>query len=223
MRNSLMIAGLLVLLTLGSGCVQFGTYMKDRGNDLADCFTVRVGISYGLGVRAQVTNYLSASVGGAVDKKKIGYFMRDSVDYDGHWIGIPVLQLVITPFVAAFTAAGGPEGRSDASTMQIIGITAYYLLSTDIRVCKTGDIPQNQSVLLVNPDFLWNDCLHYHRFTEKCFIELGATLGAVGFDIGFNPVEFADFLLGWFAIDMTGDDSMGRFEVEPEGAKKPAP
>jgi hypothetical protein len=29
----------------------------------------------------------------------------------------------------------------------------------------------------------------------------------VGFDLGFNPAEFADFLLGWFGADISGDDS----------------
>ncbi len=42
---------------------------------------------------------------------------------------------------------------------------------------------------------------------EKFFVEVGATLGVVGFDIGFNPVEFVDFLLGWTTLDITGDDT----------------
>ena len=49
---------------------------------------------------------------------------------------------------------------------------------------------------------------------EKFFIEVGVTLIAGSFDIGFNPLEFLDFLLGWTTLDMTGDDTM---KVEPDG------
>ena len=36
----------------------------------------------------------------------------------------------------------------------------------------------------------------------------------VGFDIGFNPVEFVDFLLGWTTLDITGDDSTVESELK---------
>ena len=36
----------------------------------------------------------------------------------------------------------------------------------------------------------------------------------VGFDLGFSPGEFVDFLLGWFGLDIAGDD---RALPEPEG------
>ena len=35
----------------------------------------------------------------------------------------------------------------------------------------------------------------------------------VGVTVGFNPAEFADFLLGWFGLDLAGDDR------EKEGAE----
>ena len=69
------LAALALVAALGSGCADFGVYMKNRGNDLADCFTVRVGRGYGLGARFQVTNYFGAAVGFS-QERKVGYFGR---------------------------------------------------------------------------------------------------------------------------------------------------
>lgn len=39
-------------------------------------------------------------------------------------------------------------------------------------------------------------------------VDVGATAFLVGCVIGFSPGEFLDFLLGWFGIDIAGDDSV---------------
>ena len=45
-----------------------------------------------------------------------------------------------------------------------------------------------------------------HRVIDQFGLELGAFGGVVGTRIGFNPVEFADFVLGWVGIDLLFDD-----------------
>ncbi|MBU4199704.1 MAG: hypothetical protein KKG09_00550 [Verrucomicrobia bacterium] len=35
---------------------------------------------------------------------------------------------------------------------------------------------------------------------------LGAQLLLVGLDVGFDPIELGDFLMGWVLVDITGDD-----------------
>ena len=37
-------------------------------------------------------------------------------------------------------------------------------------------------------------------------IEVGATVLIIGARAGFSPGEFLDFLLGWFGVDIAGDD-----------------
>ena len=58
------------------------------------------------------------------------------------------------------------------------------------------------------PYFNPNEC---HYLTK---LELAAGLGP-SLRIAFNPVEFADFLLGLFTIDLFGDDISGHPETEP--------
>ena len=172
----------LVAALLTTGCADFKTYIKDRGNDLADCFTARAGIAYGLGVRTQVTNYVRVSAGiGSYSGKWVGYFGRNRVDespLEQAWIGLP--------------------------------FSVLYLFSTEFRVGRSKD-DWTASLLGVHveefrrPNPQWSPGVPLVR--EKFFIEVGATLGAVGFDLGFNPVEFVDFLLGWTTLDITGDDA----------------
>jgi hypothetical protein len=44
------------------------------------------------------------------------------------------------------------------------------------------------------------------RFRTATDLQLGATLLVVGARVGFNPLEFLDFLLGFVGLDIAGDD-----------------
>jgi hypothetical protein len=208
MKKAIPIIAVLVLLALGSGCAQFSSYMKKRGNDLADCFTARAGISYGLGMRAQVTHYIGASVGASLDKNKVGYFGREPVRATGGWIGVPFLQ-VFSPFLAFAVADIARKDESSPPAHEVLALTFGILLATDAHHYKDETLPHGYTALGVGI----GELLGVERMKpptpflrEKFFIEVGATLGAVGFDAGFNPVEFVDFLLGWFGVDISGDD-----------------
>ncbi len=45
-----------------------------------------------------------------------------------------------------------------------------------------------------------------HKFIDQFGIEVGAFGGIVGTRAGFNPLEFADFLLGFLGLDLLFDD-----------------
>lgn len=209
MRKALYILPLFVLLVFSSGCAEFKTYMKNRGNDLADCFTVRGGLSFGLGVRAQVTNYVSASVGGSIEKVKVGYFGRDAVKAEGIWFGPPVLSLVVMYAIIK------SRWIDSESLLYFAGaLSAFFAVLTDYRTYENGDLPEAASLLFINVTKSTIGAQEIHdrmRLTtpllrKNFFLEAGATLGVVSFDVGFNPVELVDFLLSWFGIDITGDD-----------------
>ena len=104
---------LFMVVLLGAGCADFKSYMKDRGNDLADCFTARVGTCYGIGVRAQVTNYLSAAVLGCIEENEVGYLGRNYVrTKEGLWCGVTVPQL-LGPVIGIVKAIGGVHFPAD--------------------------------------------------------------------------------------------------------------
>lgn len=46
-----------------------------------------------------------------------------------------------------------------------------------------------------------------HKIIDQFGLELGAFGGVVGTRVGFNPLEFADFLLGFLGLDLLFDDS----------------
>jgi hypothetical protein len=120
----------------------------------------------------------------------------------------------------------------DAPTEQIWGGLPFsaLVLSTEIRLGPTiYDL--YPSLLGINVAEFWrNPNSYYPRpdwstqaplIREKFFIEIGATLGVIGFDLGFNPAEFADFLLGWFGLDITGDDTGVPLEHPPPEKSEP--
>jgi hypothetical protein len=215
---------IVLLLACVMGCAGFGQYMKDRGNDLADCFTVRGGIEYGIGARAQVTNYLGASIGGASEKVEAGYFGRTPVRAEwGGWLGFPFVQLAGLQFGIALAIDGWVDVPRNTAGGLLLAFSSLFC--TDARGYHDRSLPQGLCALGVNiAEFCPTGWLgfgnmdermepHTPFLREKFFIEIGACLGVVGFDIGFNPVEFVDFLLGWTTLDITGDD----------GAAEPAP
>jgi HEAT repeat protein len=210
MSKLLLFCLLLVALT-ACGCADFKTYIKARGNDLADCFTARVGIAYGLGVRAQVTSYFGASVGASLDKNKVGYFGREPVKATGGWMGVPLFQ-VFSPFLAyavADLARKGDCSREGPPVYEVLALTFGSLLVTDVRHYKDETLPMGCAALGIGiGDLLGTGRMRPPTpfLREKFFIEVGGTLGVVGFDVGFNPVEFVDFLLGWFGVDIARDD-----------------
>ncbi len=206
MRRILYILVVLLLLAIGAGCADFKTYMRDRGNDLADCFTARAGVAFGAGARAQFTNYLSVSVGGSWEMRKVGYYGRTPVDTKGMWLGIPCLQ-ILSPRV--FFA------DVDSDPMQ--AILGLFLVATDLRGYEEEPLPGG---LWLFGFLRWGSSDEGEPSTpflrKEFFIEAGATLGVVGFDFGFNPVEFIDFLLGWTTLDITGDDAVPEAKQEAQ-------
>jgi hypothetical protein len=203
------LAAMVFTAMLGSGCADFSTYMKDRGNDLADCFTLRVGRGYGLGARFQVTNYLGAAVGFS-QERKVGYFGREPVEVRGFWSGIPVPQIVSAMPLLAVPFSALSRKEQYFTPLEWLKMWFKMVLTTEWASYEKGLITESERFLGVNlAEFTepgWLDPPPPF-IREKLFIEVGAALFAFGFDVGFNPAEFADFLLGWFSIDLASDDT----------------
>jgi hypothetical protein len=225
---------LSAVVLLGAGCADFKSYMRDRGNDLADCFTVRGGIEFGIGARAQVTNYLSASIGGASEKVEVGYFGRAPVRAEwGGWLGFPFAQLAGMQFGMALAIDGWVDVPPNTTGGLLLALTSLFC--TDARGCDDRSLPQGLCAVGVNVaelgpvGWIGFGCMEQRMepptpfLREKFFIEVGACVGFVGFDVGFNPVEFVDFLLGWTTLDMAGDDTWKKAPPGTESPEQPAP
>ena len=154
-------------------------------------------MSYGLGVRAQVTDYLTLALGGAFGEEKKGFLGRAPMEYRTRWwAGPPVPQVV------SFFYSDPPN----------LGLVLLCLVMTEARqdYSESPPIPYF-SILGVDIGEIIGDNFDFVGSQSRgpagdYYIGLGVTLFAVGFDFAFNPVEFVDFLLGWFTIDICDDD-----------------
>jgi hypothetical protein len=180
----------ILFLVLAALVVSGCAYTKDRANDFADVFTFRAGVVYGLSARVQVTDYFGTGAGAGVGKK-YGFIGRDFVARRERYFGIPLGSLM-------------------------------YLLKDDIKLpgCLAAALPwETLSIKGGRPtlkagceDNLERVLIPFHMekrrhiFPADCRVEAGFTLGAIGFDVGLNPIELADFLTGFFGMDFAEDD-----------------
>jgi len=219
----------LLLLILNAGCANFEVYFRDRANDFVDCFAAEAGICLGFGARVQCTNYISGAVGASFTVEKVGFCGREIInEKDTLWVGIPIIQLVYAPAYGVFVGMGGFE-LEGGGILPGLGTALSFFLCTDIvaRDSFLFLVNGRASLLFLNLDFLWGRLIGLGPgydagspfFADRFFIGVSVTVGSVGFDVGFNPAQFIDFLLGWFTIDIADDDNARyrpRLRIGPE-------
>ena len=203
------IAVLCVLLTTLTGC-----YLEDRARDFADCF--RANLSGGLGISAharvmQVGCGVGAYGGLGMGVESKGIF-RDGVPH--REAGIPFSWFIPTL---------GTKEKSKGHNFLLI--VPSYMRSNTFRGLCLG-IPKggrdSRYGLFGFPILEYLSHTGEERLEDYFWIEGGAAAVLLGVRIGFNPAEFADFLLGWTTLDIFGDDGRGKEEPEPEEPEKKA-
>ena len=224
MKKALTIAGLLFLFALSSGCAQFGAYMKDRGNDFADCFKFDVGlIGAGFEAHARVTDAFvtGVGIGGAF---KLGFKGRSLSEpwFDEH-VGLPFSPLFWffpnseagRPFPITYFGLVGDAG-CEVLTGRVRGIPGSYEVES-IVFYPVALEKEPEKDLVGQPVRVGEklSCRPHGRPFEKNLInsfdiEVGGTLGlflCLSGHVGFSPGQFLDFLLGWFGPDIGNDDA----------------
>ncbi len=186
-KKYFLFAALMAATAVGSGCV----YAKDRANDFADIFTFRAGISYGLSARVQVTDYFGAGVGASMGRK-YGFIGRNSVNRMERYFGAPLSWLMFAT----------DEDKKPLQVLLSPLVWEKMEITQRRATLKGGSEPDT-----VRAFFLFNSKGRRHFFPADCRIEVGYTLGVIGLDVGFNPVELADFFSGFFGADIANDDS----------------
>jgi len=211
----LMLAGLAATVVSSGGCA----YFDNRLNDLADCFTARAGWGLGVSVRGKLTYYLSASAGVHYCSKMLGFRGRDPIVVEKDLcLGLPLPQLyaVLMPLI------GIPDGMA-ANWYETIGTWFSMFFTTELHNWsderdggtnrrkhgwKERDYELQGWLYGFNFNTLWHgrNANRPRSLPDSLFVELGVTLGVVAFDVGVNPAELLDFVLGWFGLDIWSDD-----------------
>ena len=187
---------LLPLCLLVSGCAT-GSYMADRGHDLADIVTMTAGKGLGASVHAGpihgglfVGKDQVGLRGGALRTK---WSQESSFGWAGLFdplIAFPGGDMITTGgewFRAPFDGSKIAEQRGKLYEAE--GIAPFLM------------IPNQRTPAGSNPAYY--------------FTQIEASLGlGLTVRLGLNPGELVDFLFGWFGIDIYSDDLRGRMPLD---------
>jgi hypothetical protein len=195
MKKIIPFIAFLVLLVLGGGCAQFGTYMKDRGNDFVDCFGFRLMGGPGMLFNVRCTQVVQVGAGVAA-VTDTGFLGREMYPADGTIVG----EAGVPFYYSRGYIGGGVASPKRSAGRTVIGI-----------------FPKNEDGFCSVDKF--------DKEYDRQFFDVGFTFHLLmfGLNLEFRLKEFADFLLGWFGADITGDDTKRETTREPEAADNPAP
>jgi hypothetical protein len=165
-------------LALASGCADFKSYMRDRGNDLADCFGAGFTLGLGVSVNARATHVLQVGIG-FQGTAWLGFTGRQGLSEP-----IFVANEISFPMYAQRWVAVGFTCPKEVPPRSVV----HGLPHRDEKPCSFAAFDEDYD----------------RRFLGIGFAFHALLLGAA---FEFEPREFADFLLGWFSIDFMKDDS----------------
>lgn len=194
-----------LVLLLASGCA----YLEDRGRDFLDCFQASVDAGVGLGADARVgplgigSGYWTGYSVGLQRKAAAGLWRETAM-------GFPLTQVVgAIRFSDADMATAISSALTMTSSTWVEHRWVQEWLGGPSKAPK--DLPvlplARYHLLFVVPDFCYPTEPDRRResWTDSFWIE-GSVRVFLGVRAGFNPAEFLDFLLGWFGVDIAGDD-----------------
>ncbi len=184
------------LLTLISLLSQGCAYFENRARDFGDCFRLSAGAGLGISADAQFgplrggVGLWQGYVAGLNRKSEIGIWYEK-------YFGIPIAQII-----GAFE--------------KDMGIIAIYFTSANnykIEISnykgRKGDSNLNEIALVFvfTPDYYCHEPRLKIKWTDYFWIQASASC-FIHVNVGFNVAELFDFVLGWFGIDIAGDDKV---------------
>ena len=193
----------LLLYTI-CGCASVGNYFLNRLSDFGDCFTAEAGVGYGLDFHIFATNLISTGVGASYVARCAGVSHGVAYSAISYHLGLPVL-----PFLQLLSA----EGRREWWVTDTVHRGLPLPTRRVIRTPPPGYLAK--SVLFVNlmsisPPQGGSPVMHGYPNPDMAIFdfEVSFTLGVLYLRLGFSIGEFTDFLLGWFGVDIAGDDKV---------------
>lgn len=192
------------------GC-QGGSYLRDRCADLGDCFVARAALGVGLYAEVEATSWMSPAVGVADATLAPRYGLewdprRANVRGELRTAAFPTLLLAWPAYGYAETS----EGFGDTHPYRRGFLMPWFLVGTHHIERRSVSI-LGMHRLLPNPR-LWDPEFDDTprappRVADHFWIAVSATPLVVRADLGWNPVETVDWLVGWFGWDLLRDDA----------------
>lgn len=199
------LAALMLAAAGSAGCqTAVGHYFAERARDLGDCFEARASLGLGIGVSARAFGVAEAGL----------LWSRSAVDC-GWDFGRPVAHRSEIDEGNAFRVAlpiGAMEFRySDAlSRGRPIWQLRPLLLPALTTIEPFASLQRDESEWLWGPpgENQSASSRQARRWSRVHAFDVGveAWVGFGGLRLGFSPGEFLDFVLGWFGLDIAGDD-----------------
>jgi len=189
-----------VLVGLASGCSPRG-YFGDRWADAKDIFTVSVGT--GGGAKAQVGPF------------RAGLFINSDI------AGLRAGECFYVPGSFGLRSGSNGTGNYCSDLDCVFLILAMESFGPEYKHLET--LPENAGALMRERKKSLGDGsvfpyagilvpLNYEDIPPYSYTQLEVAAGVGGtLRLGFNPGELLDFVLGWFGIDIYGDDLEARW------------
>lgn len=179
----------LPILALAAGCSGFGQYLTARARDFGDCWRAEAGEVRGFSLSARGGGIVDLGLGWVVGETAGWTYGRWSsagtfIDQSGSEQWFP-----LTPSGTGLHAYVGAESQEH---------DCWWLMPALLARTST---PSGMKWIWVasGPDGRW---ARVHAFD----VEIAVHLFVGGVRLGFSPGELLDFALGWFGLDIAGDD-----------------
>ena len=201
----------LLLVALLPGCA----YMTNRGEDLGDCFQANVGLGLGVYAHVNATDCVSHTAVGAKTAIRAGWdpMTARAAEPRGHlWLvaetawGLGLRSSEEREAVGP--AVGYPHIETQGCCLPLTTWKTYWVPSegeaAELARSLTG--PGQIAVAYGQDDGLGPDRVG-ETIANMSWLEADVFAGILGARLGFNPLQFLDFLLGWTTLDMLRDDA----------------
>ena len=213
-------AGILTALGLAAGLAAgcntaVGNYFANRGRDLGECFRGELGVGLGIGggVRGAGLADVGLGFGGISRTTGIGWVYGDGFAFSadkvqGHATSDFEVWLPFYHRSADNSALGMHLQRLGGRQHDCFWLLPAAFHSINDRVSSTLRYSP-WSPKVNDAHVAW---ARVHAFD----VEVSAYALLIGVKVGFSPGEFVDFLLGWFGLDIAGDDRAWKPPLAPE-------
>ncbi|MFW6159298.1 MAG: hypothetical protein ACOC8E_08075 [Planctomycetota bacterium] len=173
-----------VLLACCTGCSGLAHYVNNRASDLRQIPRLTIGLGLGLSAEAQAGPVRPTA--GAAVYAELGTLY-------GRWKNTFVLAPCFDTNSNYGLAVLSQEGFQPVVPRR----DGYHYRLYDLRLLGVR--------IQEDPLDAWSH--HEKTWLRHTDVELGGTLGVVRASAGLSAGEIADFLLGWFGLDIAEDDA----------------
>lgn len=209
--------GMVLAAALCAGCAGWPPYAVDRAADLVDCFSLEAGYGGAVDAEVRATDWIATGAG-AASSFRWGFAGRKLVGFPGapdsgvtHHYGVPVM-----PFRTWLSLEPYDRDGLIRFFYTDVSVRDERFFSPSVRPARVS-----KSIVLFDVTSLgqFREPPGERKLIDAFDLHAGATF-LLSARAGIRPGQIADFVLGWFGIDVADDDAAPRTEPAPP---KPRP